>query len=112
VTLVLALGVLAGSAAFGDEGLPITITNDGTEDILVTVYDLNAHSRAPVMQSVRINGFVSVPLSLAAGSDGRGRIAWTAVSVDQKARHCGHGQRMGLVGADTVNVHADGDCAS
>ena len=34
--------LLTGGAAVGGEGIQVKITNDGTEDVMVTVYDMNS----------------------------------------------------------------------
>ncbi len=35
------LALLLAGTALGGEGIDVKITNDGTQDILVTVYDMN-----------------------------------------------------------------------
>jgi len=60
--LALLLPFMGGAAAFGD-GIAVKITNDGTEDVLVTVYDMSTHPYQVVLMNARINGFTSVPVS-------------------------------------------------
>jgi hypothetical protein len=105
--------VLLGIAALaGDgDGVNLRITNDGIVDIYVTVQDMNTKPRAAVMAHQRINGFVSVPISVTPDAGGLANISWTAVSVDNQDRRCGHGVRSGLNDGATVNVHADSECA-
>jgi hypothetical protein len=100
-----------GGTALGGEGVQVNITNDGIQDVMVTVYDMNVHPRRMVLTNARINGFTSVPLSLIADESGHAKLAWTATSLDPKARKCG--QASAVAGNDgTVNVHADTSCGS
>jgi hypothetical protein len=101
-----------GASALADSGVPITITNDGTSDIVVTVYDLNASPRRVVVPGERINGFSSIPISVTPGQDGTGHVAWTATAVDANSHLCGHENRQGLQSAESVHVHADMTCTS
>jgi hypothetical protein len=96
--------------ALGGEGVQVKITNDGTQDIIVTVYDMNASPRAILLQNARINGFTSVPLSAIADATGRANLAWTATSADTTSAKCGHADTFGLANDAAVNVHADSSC--
>jgi hypothetical protein len=111
---VLILGCLSlglASAALGDQGVTVKITNDGTEDILVTVYDMNDGTGRVVLINTRINGFTSVPLSLTGDANGQARVSWTATSTDPAFKRCGHA--VTAVGNDdAVNVHADSTCSA
>jgi hypothetical protein len=108
--LILALPLLMTGTALGGEGVQVKITNDGTQDIVVTVYDMNANPRAILLQNLRINGFTSVPLSATADATGRANIAWTATSVDPTSTKCGHDDTLGLRNDSAVHVHADSSC--
>ncbi len=105
-------GTLASAAAFADDGVPLKITNDGTTDIVVTVYDLNASPQRVVVASQRINGFSTVAISVTAGADGMGNVSWTATTVDTDSRLCGRANRQSLTNDTEVSVHADMPCAS
>jgi hypothetical protein len=100
--------LLAGAAALGGEGITITVTNDGVEDIYVTVVDTTAN--APLIEHQRLNGFATIPVSASADATGLANISWTTISVDNRERHCGRGTRTGLDNEATVNVHADSGC--
>ena len=63
--------LLLGSTALGGEGVQVTIKNDGTDDILVTVYDMTVGPNAVVLAHARINGFATIPLSVAPDETGR-----------------------------------------
>ena len=108
--LVLA-SLLVTATAFGGEGVQVKITNDGTQDIVVTVYDMNANPRAILLQNARINGFTSVPVSAIADATGRANLAWTATSADTSSTRCGHADTLGVVNDSAVNVHADSSCS-
>ena len=110
--LILALPLLMIGAALGGEGVQVKITNDGTQDFVVTVYDMNANPRAILLQNARINGFTSVPISAIADATGRANLAWTATSVDPTSTKCGHADTLGLSNDSAVNVHADSSCAT
>jgi hypothetical protein len=100
---------LAGTAQ-GDEGLDVKITNDGTEVIVVTVYDVSASPDRMVLAHARINGFSSVPISVVADASGRAHLRWTATGTDPSFPKCGQA-RTSVGNADSVNVHADSTCS-
>ena len=100
---------LAGTA-LGDNGVDVKIINDGTEDIVVTVYDMNTSTGQMVLTNTRINGFTSVPISLVADADGRANLRWTATSTDRTFPKCGHAHTI-VGNASSVNVHADSTCS-
>jgi O-succinylbenzoate synthase len=108
--LLLALPLLMTRTALAGDGVQLKITNDGTQDIVVTVYDMNAKPRAILLQNARINGFTSVPLSAIADSTGRANLAWTATTVDPNSVKCGHADTLGLRNDSAVHVHADSSC--
>jgi hypothetical protein len=103
---------LLATPAFSADGVSLNITNDGTDDIVVTVYDTTLGPKAVVLAHARINGFTTVPLTVAADDTGRGNISWTAVSADKNDRKCGHADNLGLGDASAVTVHADADCSA
>ena len=99
-------------AAFGGDGINLTVTNDGIVDIYVTVYDVSTKPTTAVASHQRINGFTSIPISVSADASGRANISWTAVGVDSRDQRCGHGTGNSLTADANVNVHADSDCGS
>jgi hypothetical protein len=104
--------VLLGGPSWSGEGIQISITNDGTDDILVTVYDMTLGPNAVILSHERINGFSTIPLSLSSDATGRANVSWTAVTVDPSGRKCGHAEQTGLGDSATVTVHADSACAA
>jgi hypothetical protein len=109
--LVLAALPLVG-AAFGGEGVQVRITNDGTQDVVVTVYDMNAQPQRILLQNARINGFTSVPVSAIGDAAGRANLSWTATSTDAASPKCGHDSTTGVSNDAAVNVHADSSCSA
>jgi hypothetical protein len=109
---ILALPLLLMGTAFGGEGVQVKITNDGTQDIVVTVYDMNAKPQRILLQNARINGFTSVPLSAIGDATGRANLSWTATSTDAASPKCGHDDTLGIGNDSAVNVHADSSCSA
>jgi hypothetical protein len=98
-------------AALGADGLTITINNDGTDSVFVTVYDRSSSPPQQVLSHTALYGNASISVSIAADGSGHGHLSWTAVTTDRHMRKCGHNEKSHLNDGDTVNVHADGDCA-
>jgi hypothetical protein len=109
--LVFAALPLVG-AAFGGEGVQVRITNDGTQDVVVTVYDMNAQPQRILLQNARINGFTSVPVSAIGDATGRANLSWTATSTDATSPKCGHDNTVGVGNDAAVSVHADSTCSA
>lgn len=93
------------------QGVEVKITNDGTEDILVTVYDTTTNPERVVLTRQRINGFTSVPISLVGDATGRASLSWTATTADTASPKCGHADTV-VGNADSVNVHVDSVCGA
>lgn len=112
----LPLLLIGGAAMSGSSGVDVTIANDGTEDVVVTVFDTSAQPdgrpKAVVFARERINGFTSIPVSLTADQTGRANIAWTAVTVGSETPKCGHATQAGLTDSASVSVHADSECGA
>lgn len=100
--------LMAGTALAG-EGVDVKITNDGTQDIVVTVYDTSTSPRRVVITNARMNGFTSLPVSLNADATGRANLSWTAISTDREFRKCGHDDTV-VAKSGSVKVHADSSC--
>ena len=79
--IVTAIPVLLTGTALGGEGVQVKITNDGTQDIVVTVYDMNTRPERVVLENARINGFTSVPINAIGDATGRANLSWTATST-------------------------------
>jgi hypothetical protein len=101
---------LTGVTALGDDLVSLKISNDGTDDILVTVYDMNAEPPGAVIVRQRISGFAWIPVSVTTGRAGFGHIRWTATSAVPGQRRCGQRDTRGLGNDDSVSVFADSPC--
>jgi hypothetical protein len=104
--------LLVCAPALGGEGVAVNIINDGTADIVVTVYDMSIGPNAAVLLHTRINGFTSVPVQVAPDSRGRAVLSWTAISTDSISPKCGHEDRVALDDASSLTVHADSNCSA
>ena len=107
----LPLLLVSAAAVGGLNGVDVVISNDSTDDVMVTVYDVSTHPSSMVLASARINGFTRIPIALSLDETGRGNVAWTAVSVDPHSRKCGHATDTGLTDSQAVNVHVDSECS-
>jgi hypothetical protein len=112
VILGLLLTLSAAATAVGDDMVSLKISNDGTDDILVTVYDMNAEPPGAVIVRQRISGFAWIPLSVTAGRAGFGHIQWTATSAVEGGHGCGQRDTRGLGNDDSVSVFADSPCVA
>ena len=110
--LIAAVALLTTATALGGEGVQVKITNDGTQDIVVTVYDMNANPRRILLQNARINGFTSVPVSAIADATGRANLSWTATSTDSTKAMCGRADSLGISDDSAVKVRADSTCGA
>jgi hypothetical protein len=110
--ILIAIPLLMVGTALGGEGVQVKITNDGTSDIVVTVYDMNANPQRIVLQNARINGFTSVPISAVGDATGRANLSWAATSADSASRRCGHDDTRGVSNDAAVNVYADSSCSA
>jgi hypothetical protein len=100
----------AGAAALGGEGVQVKITNDGTQDIVVTVYDMSSRTPRVVLDNERINGFTSVPINALSDAAGRAILSWKATSTDRTSPACGHDEGIEVSDSSSLNVHADSSC--
>jgi hypothetical protein len=106
ILILIAVPLLLAGAMRGD-GVAVTITNDGAEDIMVTVYDKSTNRI--VLNNERMNGFTSVPISLVADPTGKANLSWTAISAESLSPKCGHADAV-VSNASSVNVHVDSNC--
>jgi hypothetical protein len=107
VSSLLSLGSLS---VFGQEGmLTLTINNDTSDPLLVSVYDLGAHQQ--LLASRAIYGNASVTVLVMQDASGQGHIRWTAMNQDPDMRLCGHDDKSNLNDGDIVNVYAEDDCS-
>jgi hypothetical protein len=102
--------LVCGAAALADNGMTITISNDTSRDLVVTIYDLNASPGSRVLSGERISSFATIKVTIAQDASGRGHLRWTATSGGRDDRTCGQRDKPGLNDGDTVHVRADSPC--
>jgi hypothetical protein len=113
VILGFLLTLSAGATAVGDDDMvSLKISNDDTDDILVTVYDMNAEPPGAVIIRQRINGFAWIPVSVTAGRAGFGHVWWTATTAVAGQHRCGQRDTRGLGNDDSVPVFANSPCVA
>jgi hypothetical protein len=107
----LSLMLLAGAVAVADDDpVNIRIYNDNAEDIVVSVYDMNAQPPEAVIANQRINGFAWISVSVAAGAAGKGHVRWVARNVDPSFHSCGYQEMHGVENDALVSVSVDSSC--
>jgi hypothetical protein len=111
LTLGVLLLLVGGATAFGD-GMAVKITNNTTDDVVVTVYDMSTQPYRVILMGTRISGFTSVPISVLTDETGKANLGWTATNVDSSSRKCGHNSQTGVGDSESVNVYANSECRS
>jgi hypothetical protein len=111
--LVFLLLSLSCPSVFGQQGggVMLTISNDTSDNILVTIYDLGASPRQMVLSNRPLYGNASITVSVTEDTSGKGHVWWRALSLDRDMRKCGHDDKADLNDGDTVNVYVDTDCS-
>jgi hypothetical protein len=110
--LGLALMLLGTTAAFGDETVDLRVYNDTADEIVVTLYDMNASPPEPVLVRQIIEGFAWVPASVTPGIEGDGHVRWSAETTGTSFHRCGHQERRGLTSDAMVRVFTDSRCVN
>ena len=101
---------LVSAAAVADDQVSIRIYNDEADDIILSVYDMNAQPPAMVVADQRINGFAWIPVLVTEGPVGRGHLKWIARTVDPDFRRCGYREMRGVASDALVPVSAISSC--
>jgi hypothetical protein len=101
---------LTGPTAFGDDQLDIRIYNDTADEIVVTVYDMNAGSPRPLLARQVIDGFdwLTTSVKPSVGSDAH--VRWIAQTMGAAFHRCGYGESGGLRTNAMVKVFTDSRC--
>jgi hypothetical protein len=108
---VLALALtLTGSKTFGDDQLDIRIYNDTADEIVVTVYDMNAGSPRLVLARQVIDGFDWLTTSVTPSIASDGHVRWVARTIGMAFHRCGYGESGGLRTNAMVKVFTDSRC--
>ncbi len=111
-SLTAALLLMMNVSGLADGGLSVIINNNTPENLLVTVYDLNAGPAVRALSEQKINGFATLTVGISADTSGIGRVSWAAMTVERDMRRCGHGDPATVNDGDTVNVSTDSDCGT
>jgi hypothetical protein len=111
IRLACLLFLLVSISAFGGDGMTITLRNNTSSTLLVTVYDLNANHQR-LFSGEEVNSFASIDISISADRSGLGHLAWTATNTDRDFRRCGHHDKRGLKDDDVVDVYANSRCGA
>jgi len=110
IILGLSLMLLASAEAVADDSVTIRIYNDDADDILLSVYDMNAQPPEAVIANQRINGFAWIPVSVTAGAVGKGHLKWIARTSDPSIHRCGYREMHGVANDALVYVSLDSSC--
>jgi hypothetical protein len=110
IILGFSLMLLVSGAAVADDPLMIRIYNDDADDIVLSVYDVNAQPPEAVIANQRINGFSWIPISVTAGGVGKGHVKWIARTVDPSFHRCGYQEIHGVENHAFVYVSANSGC--
>jgi hypothetical protein len=103
---------LMSALALAGDGIVVTISNDTTKELRVTVYDLNTNPILRVVSSQTINAFASISITITADDSGQGHLSWAATTVGQNMRMCGRNDKRHLNNSDTVDVYAGSECST
>src|SRR5271168_3238410 len=110
--LGLALMLLGTTTTFGDDTMDVRVYNDSAEEIVVTLYDMNATPPQPVLVRQIIYGFAWFPASLTPGRDGKGHVKWRAETTGSSFHRCGHRERRKLTSDAIIRVSTDSRCVN
>lgn len=104
--------LLAAPTSFGDDTLNVRVYNDSADEIVVTLYDMNATPPQPVLVRQTIPGFAWSPASLTPGRDGKGHVKWRAETTGASFHRCGHRERRKLTSDAVIRVFTDSRCVN
>jgi hypothetical protein len=102
--------LLGTTSSFGDATVDLRVYNDTAEEIVVTLYDMNATPREPVLVRQIIEGFAWFPASVTPGIEGDGYVSWSAETAGTSFHRCGHREKRGLASDAVVRVFTDSSC--
>ena len=102
--------MLSVGAALADDPVTIRMYNDDADDIVVSVYDLNAQPPEAVVAGQRINGFAWISISVTAGAVGKGHVKWFARNDGSSFHSCGYQDVHGVAYDALVYVSANSSC--
>jgi hypothetical protein len=106
----LAVMLMGTTTSFGDATVDLKIYNDTADQVVVTLYDMNATPPQPVLERQIIEGFAWFPASVTPGIDGNGHVRWSAETTGTSFHRCGHRERRKLTGDSMVRIFTDSRC--
>jgi hypothetical protein len=83
----------------------ITVSNDDTADLFVSLWDLNTATDAQIMDNQRLNENSSQSINIAEDGNGKGRVRWEATPADDR-RISKRADQDDITAFDTVLVSA------
>jgi hypothetical protein len=108
-----ALLLTAASGVRAAGAVDITLHNNASDSLRVTLHDLNAQPAQQVLVRDVINGFSSLRLSVTPDAAGLGHVSWTAHTLGSGSqRRCAQRDRPGLASGADVHVFANRECAT
>jgi hypothetical protein len=110
IILGLMLVMCVSATAVADDPVMIRIYNDDADEIVVSIYDMNAQPAEAPMVTERIDGFAWIPFALAAGIAGKGDLQLIARTADPSFHKCGYKEVRGVANDGAVYISANSSC--
>jgi hypothetical protein len=110
--MFLGIALMLATTAFGDDSVDVRVYNDSADDIVVTLYDVNATPPQLVLVRQIIYGFAWFPAALTPGRNGDGHVKWSAETTGTGFHRCGHRERRKLTNDAVLLVFTDSRCSN
>ena len=111
VVIILGLStMLVSAAAVADDPVMLRMYSDDADDVVLSVYDMNAQPPEAVISHQRISGFAWIPVTVSAGAAGKGHLKWIARTVDSDFLRCGYREMHGVANDAMVYISANSSC--
>jgi hypothetical protein len=98
------------TTAFGQDLLNLRLYNDTSDQVVVTVYDMNATPPGPVLVRQIIEGFAWFPVLVTPSIAGHAHVKWTAETAGGSFHRCGHQEKRRLQDDAIVHIFTDSRC--
>jgi hypothetical protein len=108
--LSLSTMLVLSAAAVADDPVVLRMYNDDADDVVLSVYDMNAQPPEAIISNQRISGFAWIPIALSAGAAGKGHLRWIARTVDPSFLRCGQREMRGVANDAMVYISANSSC--
>ena len=96
--------------ARADGTITIHLVNDGTDNLVITVFDKNRRHRQMVLSGQIVYGNASIATSITANSSSQGHLAWRAMTTDRDMPRCGHGEVAHVNDGAKIRISPDSAC--